>query len=54
VILEIIFINVSAVDRRLLALVGVRNRLIGIVWPATFILATADGLGTLGIMRESG
>jgi hypothetical protein len=54
VILKIIFINVSAADWRLLALVDDRNALSGVVWPAKFILATADGFGTLAIMRESG
>ena len=48
-------VNLSAADReRLLALVADRNTPSKVVWRAKIILATADGLGTMAIMRETG
>lgn len=47
--------EVSAADReRLLALVADRNTPAKVVWRSKIILATADGLGTMAIMRETG
>ena len=52
---ENISFDVSAADRRRLEqLVSDRNTPAKIVWRAKIILATADGLGTMAIMRASG
>jgi transposase len=52
---ENISFDVSAADRRRLEqLVSDRNTLAKVVWRAKIILATADGLGTMAIMRASG
>jgi transposase len=46
---------VSAADRkRLLALIADRNTPAKVVWRSKIILATADGLGTMAIMRKTG
>ena len=52
---ENISFNVSAADRRRLEqLISGRNTPAKVVWRAKIILATADGLGTMAIMRASG
>ena len=52
---ENISCDVGVADReRLLALVADRNTPAKVVWRAKIILATADGLGTMAIMRETG
>ena len=40
--------------KRLLAIAADRNTPAKVVWRAKIILATADGLGTMAIMRETG
>jgi transposase len=50
-----ITVDVSAADRiRLQQLVADRNQSSKVVWRAKIILATAEGLGTMAIMRSSG
>jgi transposase len=50
-----IFIHVSPCDRsRLEGLIADRNTASKIVWRAKIVLATADGLGTMAIMRATG
>src|SRR6478735_2877645 len=50
-----IFIQVSASDRaQLEGLIADRNTPSKIVWRAKIVLATADGLGTMAIMRRTG
>jgi transposase len=52
---ENVSFDVSPSDRqRLLALVSDRNTPAKVVWRAEIILATADGLGTMAIMRTTG
>jgi len=52
---ENVSFDVSAADRtRLLKLISDRNTQAKVVWRAKIILATADGLGTMAIMRETG
>ena len=52
---ENISFDVSETDRkRLLAIAADRNTPAKVVWRARIILATADGLGTMAIMRETG
>ena len=52
---ENISFAVSEADRkRLLAIAGDRNTPAKLVWRAKIILATADGLGTVAIMRATG
>ena len=52
---ENISFDVSAADRRrLLALVADRNIPAKVVWRCKIILASADGLGTMAIMRATG
>jgi transposase len=52
---ENISFDLSAADRRRLEqLVSDRNTPAKVVWRAKIILATADGLGTMAIMRASG
>ena len=52
---ENISFDVSEADRkRLLAIAADRNTPAKVVWRAKIILATADGLGTMAIMRETG
>ena len=52
---ENISFEVSGADRkRLLAIASDGNTPAKAVWRAKIILATADGLGTLTIMRETG
>ena len=47
--------QVTPADRKCLeALVADRNTPAKVVWRAEIILATADGLGTMAIMRRSG
>jgi transposase len=52
---ENVSFEVSVADRnRLRQLVGDRNAPAKVVWRAKIILATADGLGTMAIMRATG
>jgi transposase len=52
---ENISFDVSSADRkRLLAIAADRNTPAKVVWRAKIILATANGLGTMAIMRETG
>jgi transposase len=52
---ENISFDVSSADRkRLLAIAADRNTPAKVVWRTKIILATADGLGTMAIMRETG
>lgn len=47
--------EVSGADRkRLLAIAADGNTPAKVVWRARIILATADGLGTMAIVRETG
>ena len=52
---ENVCFDVSGADRkRLLAIAADRNTPVKVVWRTKIILATADGLGTMAIMRETG
>jgi transposase len=52
---ENVSVDVSTADRkRLLALILDRNTPAKVVWRSKIILATADGLGTMAIMRKTG